>query len=79
MAHFGYQQRPSLAYSEGFARWCSYKYLSSIGETQYYMRIAKDEDRIYGDGLRKMLELEQKMTANGLLKYVYTHSDFPEE
>ncbi len=79
MAHFGYQQRPSLAYSEGFARWCSYKYLSSIGETQYYMRIAKDEDRIYGDGLRKMLELEQKMTANGLLKYVYNHSDFPEE
>ena len=79
MAHFGYQQRPSLEYSEGFARWCSYKYLSSIGETQYYMRIARDEDRIYGDGLRKMLELENKMTANGLLDYVYTHNDFPKE
>lgn len=79
MSEFRYKQRPSLIYSEGFAEWCAYKYLNSIGETQYYYNKSKRKDRIYGDGLRKMLELEKKMTADELLKYVKTHNDFPEE
>ena len=79
MSEFGYNQKTNLIYSEGFAEWCAYKYLVSIGETRYYYRKIKRKDKIYGDGLRKMLELEQKLSANGLLKYVFTHSDFPQE
>lgn len=79
MAHFGYRGKSSLEYSEGFAQWCEYKYLTSIGETQYYYRESKRQDRIYGGGLRKMLEMEKKMSVSGLLDYVYTHNDFPKE
>ena len=79
MSEFGYKQKASLMYSEGFAEWCAYKYLTSIGETQYYYNKSKRKDRIYGEGLRKMLELEKKMTADGLLDYIYKHNDFPQE
>ena len=37
------------------------------------------EDIVYAEGLKKMLELEKKMTEDGLLEYVKKHSDFPEE
>ncbi|MBR0519608.1 hypothetical protein IJJ97_07435, partial [bacterium] len=79
MSEFGYKQKPSLMYSEGFAEWCAYKYLTSIGETQYYYEKSKRKDRVYGEGLRKMLALEKKMTAHELFKYVLTHSNFPQE
>ena len=74
MHQFGYVEEASPMYKEGFADWCAHKYVMSIGKTWHWK-----ENRIYTEGLRKMLELEKKMTAEGLLEYVKTHNDFPEE
>lgn len=72
------KKNPSLIFNEGFAVWCEFKMLSSIGETKFYVEKAKREDAIYGDGLRKMLELEHKIGAKALLQYIQTHNDFEE-
>ena len=74
MYQFDYQKESSPMYEEGFAEWCAYKYVISKGKT---WRVTKN--RVYAEGLNKMLELEKKMTEKGLLEYVKTHNDFPEE
>ena len=74
MHQFGTDKKASPMYEEGFAEWCAYKYIISIGKTWDLQK-----DRIYTEGLRKMLELEKKMTEDGLLEYVKTHNDFPKE
>lgn len=77
MGRYG-KPRPTLIFSEGFAVWCEYKFLSSIGETKYYLRKQENADPIYGEGLRRMLELEKSLSVGGVLEYVRTHRDFPQ-
>lgn len=74
MHQFGYLKESSGMYEEGFAEWCAYKYVMSMGKTW-----SSTKKRDYVEGLRKMLELEKKMTEDGLLEYVKTHNDFPKE
>ena len=62
-------------YKEGFADWCTYKYVMSKGKTWH-----PKQNIVYAEGLRKMLELEKKMKGEkGALEYVETHNDFPKE
>lgn len=76
MAKYG-MKHPTLVFSEGFAVWCEYRMLSSIGETKYYTKKQENADPIYGEGLRRMLELESRVSSNGILDYMTKHNDFP--
>lgn len=75
MTKYG-KRNPSLILSEGFAVWCEYKLFMSLGEDEYYKQKAQREDGVYGEGLKKMLRLESKLGASGILQYIMKHNDF---
>ena len=50
-----------LVVREGFARWIEYKYLDFIGAYVLANRVKNDADPVYGVGLKKMFELEDKI------------------
>jgi hypothetical protein len=37
----------------------------------------EQKDEVYGPGLRKCLQLEERLGRDGLLAFVRTHGDFP--
>ncbi len=78
--HYGkMDSRGALVFTEGFAEWVSYRALAAIGQTKYYYHRSKNKNSIYGDGFRKMLSLEKKIGAHGILNYMAANSDFPED
>ncbi|MDQ7821764.1 MAG: hypothetical protein RDV48_03105 [Candidatus Eremiobacteraeota bacterium] len=68
----------STIFREGFAEWVSYKALLY----KKYLARAKlkvsHNDPTYGEGLRKMLELEKRYGASSLVQRVKSLNDFPQ-
>ena len=53
---------------EGFAEWVAYKTLQAMGATKKAARM-KQQDGMYGQGLRQMLELERRGGVSGVLTF----------
>ncbi|MEE8390129.1 MAG: zinc-binding protein [Anaerolineae bacterium] len=51
---------------EGFAEWTAYKTLQTMGATKK-MALMKQQNGLYGEGLRQMLELEQRDGVSGVI------------
>ena len=56
---------------EGFAEWVAYKVALSLALTNEADQMLKNPDPVYGAGLRRMLEVEQKMGKNSVLEGVF--------
>jgi len=69
-------RKQDLKFKEGFAEWVSYR---AMVHKKMYSRAEdklKEKDPIYGDGLRKMIELERKLGRRELINYVKTRTAF---
>jgi len=53
---------------EGFAEWVAYKTLQSMGAVKK-MALMEQRAGLYGEGLRKMLELERRVGVSGVLDF----------
>jgi len=53
---------------EGFAEWVAHKTLQALGAVKK-MALMEQREGLYGDGLRKMLELERQSGASGVLAF----------
>ncbi|MEA3340550.1 MAG: zinc-binding protein, partial [Chloroflexota bacterium] len=53
---------------EGFAEWVGYKALQELGATRQ-ATLMEQRDGLYGEGLRKMLSLEQQRGISGVLDF----------
>jgi hypothetical protein len=53
---------------EGFAEWTAYKTLQTMGAT-HKMALMKRQDGLYGQGLQRMLELEQRNGPSGVIAF----------
>ena len=53
---------------EGFAEWVAYKTLQTIGAVKK-MALMEQQDGLYGEGLRNMLELERRGGMSGVLAF----------
>jgi hypothetical protein len=53
---------------EGFAEWAAYKTLQTMGATKK-MALMKQQNGLYGEGLRQMLELEQRNGSPGVIAF----------
>ena len=53
---------------EGFAEWVAYKTLQSMGAVKK-MALMEQREGLYGEGLRKMLELERRDGVSGVLDF----------
>lgn len=53
---------------EGFAEWVAYKALQALGATKK-TALMKEREGLYGDGLRKMLHLEETHGISGVLAF----------
>jgi hypothetical protein len=53
---------------EGFAEWVAYKTLQRMGASKK-MALMEQQDGPYGQGLRKMLELERRGGLSGVLAF----------
>ena len=53
---------------EGFAEWVAYKTLQALGAVKK-MALMERRNEMYGDGLRKMLALEQQVGVIGVLDF----------
>jgi hypothetical protein len=53
---------------EGFAEWVAYKTLQVMGAVKK-MALMEQQDGLYGEGLRNMLELEQRDGASGVIAF----------
>lgn len=53
---------------EGFAEWVAYKSLQALGAVKK-AALMEQRDGLYGDGLRKMLALEQQRRVSGVLDF----------
>lgn len=62
-------QDQSPMVKEGFAEWVAYCAVKELGERRYLERM-KERTDIYGRGLHRMLELESRLGARGLLRRV---------
>jgi len=54
--------------SEGFAEWVKYKYYDKIGAYMLMEEMRGVRDPVYGEGLRRMLEWEDRYGVNGVLE-----------
>lgn len=66
-----------LLFSEGFAEWCSYKYLTNMGQTKYLKDKMERESDLYNEGLNKMIKLEKQIGTSKITEYVRTHNRLP--
>ena len=66
-----------LVFTEGFAEWCSYKYLTNMGETKYLKDKMERESDLYNEGLSKMIKLEKQVGTSKITEYVRTHNRLP--
>jgi hypothetical protein len=53
---------------EGFAEWAAYKTLQAMGAVKK-MTLMEQQDGLYGEGLRKILELERRDGMSGVLAF----------
>jgi hypothetical protein len=53
---------------EGFAEWVAYKTLQAMGAVKK-MALMRQQEGLYGEGLQKMLELEQRDDASGVIAF----------
>ena len=53
---------------EGFAEWAAYKTLQTMGASDK-MALMERQNGLYGQGLRRMLELEQRGGVSGVLAF----------
>ena len=53
---------------EGFAEWTAYKTLQTMGAVKK-MALMERQNGLYGEGLRKMLELERHSGGDGVLAF----------
>jgi hypothetical protein len=65
-----------LKFKEGFAEWVSYRVLVFRSYNDRAIAKLKENDPIYGEGLKKMLELEVKLGRKGVIEYARTHTGF---
>jgi len=63
--------------SEGLAVWTQRRMLLCLGHNRAANRLVENPDHVYGDGLRLMLALEEKIGTRALLKKVRLLTDFP--
>lgn len=61
---------------EGFAEWIAYKCLLYRNCDERAQVLEKNTDEIYGGGLRKFLQLEQRLGHDGAINYIKDHSSF---
>lgn len=66
-----------LLFSEGFAEWCSYKFLTNMGQTKYLKDKMERESDLYNEGLSKMIKLEKQIGTSKITEYVRTHNRLP--
>ena len=66
-----------LLFTEGFAEWCSYKYLTNMGKTKYLKDKMERESDLYNEGLSKMIKLEKQIGTSKITEYVRTHNRLP--
>lgn len=59
-----------LILKEGFAEWVSYKCLLNAGYGSLAEMKKENPDKIYGNGLRKVLALEKRIGIQGVLDYM---------
>ncbi len=65
--------------NEGFAEWVAYKCCNARNLPEECQRHLENPDPVYGEGLRKMLRLEQRLgSINGVLNYMKTNTSFPD-
>lgn len=66
-----------LIFREGFAEWIAYKVLVYKRKQGRAEANLKDNDYIYGEGLRKMLKMEKRLRSPVcVIEYVKTHKSF---
>ena len=53
---------------EGFAEWAAYKTLQTMGATKK-MALMERQNGVYGEGLRRMLELEHRDGISGVIAF----------
>jgi hypothetical protein len=53
---------------EGFAEWVAYKALQVMGAVKK-MKLMEQQDGLYGNGLRKMLEVERRDGVSGVMTF----------
>ncbi|OQA16426.1 MAG: LIM domain protein [bacterium ADurb.Bin363] len=58
-----------ISIREGFAEWISYKVLKVKGYNRMAENMLKTSDPVYGEGLKKMLQIEKEEGLKGVLKY----------
>lgn len=69
----------NIIFSEGFAQWVSYHTLRQYNLKEQANKIITNykDDPVYGDGLKKMLNLEKKLgSKQAVLEYVKNNCDF---
>jgi hypothetical protein len=54
--------------SEGFAEWAAYKTIEALGATKT-LALMRQQHGPYSEGLRKMIALERKTSAPGVLAF----------
>ncbi len=72
-------RQDNIIFCEGFAQWVSYHTLRQYNLKEQANKIITNykDDPIYGDGLKKMLNLEKKLgSKQAVLEYVKNNCDF---
>ncbi|MFP4498786.1 MAG: hypothetical protein ACLFQV_11290 [Vulcanimicrobiota bacterium] len=63
---------------EGFAEWCEYQILKSLGASHCLKQMENNPDPDYGGGLRLFLAVEKKEGLKGLLEFARTQQNPPD-
>jgi hypothetical protein len=66
-----------LTFREGFAEWVSYLVLLSKKDYATATLKLKETDPVYGEGLRKMILLEESLGRKAVIDYARHHNGFP--
>jgi hypothetical protein len=64
---------------EGFATWCQYKVMKTLGYAGFAEDIFKLGDPDYSEGLRLFMELERKRGVKGVVEYAKTATKPPKK
>ena len=63
---------------EGFAMWCQYKTLVSLGREDMARQYARLKDPDYGGGLRMFLKIEEEKGLAGVIEFARTIKKVPD-
>ncbi len=77
--NFENAQNQEKIFAEGFAEWLAYKCCLGENLTKEAAKIKNSKNPVYGEGIRKMLRLEQKLGGTqAVIDYAKTNKNFPQ-